>query len=171
MYVEGRTDEKYFTRAAEVFKFDLPFKFKWVGYLNAQNAEVNSGEKNLNKAFHFLIAMDLGVRNFCLKDCDTNSDIKTHNNVTLLSIKKYDSDIKKGIENALILDGIDMDKFYVEKKEPGDYGRCNVIQEFQKMALCNYLCSLDDEKLESVFMHLKEVIEKLMYLYDNKEGV
>ena len=169
VYVEGRTDEKYFVRAAEVFQIDLPFKFKWIGYLDDKGNEVNSGAKNLDKAFHILVSMNLGVKNFCLKDCDTNSELKQRNNVTILSMKQYKSKIKKGIENALVLDEIDMSEFYEEKKIPNDYGSYNVVSELEKMELCDYLCSLDDKRLEDVFFHLKEVIEVLKNLYEEDD--
>ena len=31
VYVEGRTDEKYFKRTIEVFNMTVPFQFKWIG--------------------------------------------------------------------------------------------------------------------------------------------
>lgn len=73
VYLEGRTDEKYFNKAAEVFGYsDLPFMFKWVGYLDDSGNEVNTGKDSLGKAAHFLISLNRTVKTICLFDCDTS---------------------------------------------------------------------------------------------------
>ena len=33
VFLEGRTDEKYFDRALEIYAHEVPFQFKWVGYV------------------------------------------------------------------------------------------------------------------------------------------
>ena len=44
-----------------------------------------------------------------------------------------------------------------------------MVSELEKMELCDYLCSLDDKRLEDVFFHLKEVIEVLKNLYEEDD--
>lgn len=44
VYLEGRTDEKYFKKALEVFGYDVPFQFKWVGYMKDAKNEENTGK-------------------------------------------------------------------------------------------------------------------------------
>lgn len=164
VFLEGRTDEKYFTKAAEIYNINLPFKFQWIGYMKDEKNEENTGKDALNKAVHFLIGRNLPIKNVCLFDCDTNR-IKTDNkNVFTRVMPTYQnsSKMKKGIENALILDGIDLTEFYSTKIKEGDYGDDNTITEFDKMACCDYICSLDNEVLKTVFANLKEIIDNLL---------
>lgn len=170
VYLEGRTDEKYFKRAAQAYGLSVPFEFKWVGYLDERDQEVNTGDKSVDAAFQFLVARNLPVRNFCLKDCDTNRNITKKNNVTILSIPKYENTrgMKKGIENALVLDGIDLTPYYTQKTTKGDYGEEKQIQTFDKMACCDGICAMADETLRDVFVNLKTTIDRLVTLYNEE---
>lgn len=167
VYLEGRTDEKYFRRAAQVFKFNLPFSFKWVGYLNENGQEENTGKDALNKAYQFLVGRNLATKNVCLFDCDTARSESVKNNVYITTIHTYKNskNMKKGIENALILDSVCLDLFYSRKEKLGDYGDVNIITEFDKMKFCEYICSMDDKKLETIFANLKEEIARLIKLF------
>lgn len=71
VYLEGRTDEKYFRKTAEVFDMDLPFQFRWIGYMDANGQEVNTGKDSINRAVQFLIAQNLPFVNIALLDSDT----------------------------------------------------------------------------------------------------
>lgn len=168
VYLEGRMDEKYFKRALEVFGYkDIPFEFKWIGYLDDNGQEVNTGKDALNRAVQFLIARNLPHKNVCLFDCDTKRESSEKNNVFTRVVDGHTNtkNMKKGIENALVLDNIDTQSFYKRTVKPGDYGDDNVITEFQKMAFCEYICSLDDSILQSVFANLKIKIDKLIELF------
>ena len=56
VFLEGRTDEKYFNKAVEIFGFtNLPFEFHWVGYMKNAKDEEFTGKDALNKAAQFLI--------------------------------------------------------------------------------------------------------------------
>lgn len=168
VYLEGRTDEKYFSRVVQAFGMDVPFRFKWVGYMDEKGQEANTGDKSVDAAYQFLVARNLPIHNFCLKDCDTNRQPKKKNNVTILSIPPYKNakGIKKGIENALIFDRIDLTPFYSLKTTTGEYGEKKEIQSFNKMACCDSICSMDDVALQEVFIHLKEMIDHLLALYN-----
>lgn len=170
VYLEGRTDEKYFKRAVQAYGLSVPFEFKWVGYLDERDQEVNTGDKSVDAAFQFLVARNLSVRNFCLKDCDTNRNITKKNNVTILSIPKYENTrgMKKGIENALVLNGIDLTPYYTQKITKGDYGEEKQIQTFDKMACCDGICAMADETLRDVFVNLKTTIDRLVTLYNEE---
>lgn len=167
VYLEGQTDVKYFNRALQVFKHDVPFAFKWVGYVDQNGQEVNTGDKSVDKAFHFLVAQNLEEINVCLKDCDTNRQLKRIKNVIATSIPKYKNTkgMEKGIENALVLDDIDLSPYYINKEKTGNYGEKTQYQEFDKMACCEGICSMDDELLKKVFVNLNETIEYLIDLY------
>lgn len=125
VYLEGRTDEKYFNKAAEVFGYsDLPFMFKWVGYLDDSGNEVNTGKDSLGKAAHFLISLNRTVKTICLFDCDTSRNETEKNNVISYALNTYQNKkgMRKGIENALVLDNIELKPYYSSKIKYGDYG-------------------------------------------------
>lgn len=169
VYLEGRTDELYFNKALSVFSYDnVPFQFKWVGYIKENGQEENTGKDALNKATQFLIGRNSPMKNVCLFDCDTNRKEIQKNNVYTRTIPTYTNSkkMKKGIENALVLDEIDMEQFYISKIKEGDYGDNNTIVEFKKMEFCQYICALDNDKLKIIFVHLKEVIDQLILLFD-----
>ena len=169
VYLEGRTDEKYFNKALEVFGYDVPFQFKWVGYIDDNGNEAHTGDKSVDKAFEFLVARNLPIKNFCLKDCDTKRERKSKNNVTILSIPPYENskNIRKGIENALVLDGINIREVYKAKERISDYGEIKNIEEFDKMACCDAICGMRNEELKEIFQNLKTVIDELVDLYEN----
>lgn len=129
VYLEGRTDEKYFNKALDVYQYSVPFQFKWIGYLKDNGQEENTGKDALSKAVQFLIARNLSIKNVCLFDCDTNRSKSEVNNVYTRIIPSYKNTkrMKKGIENALILDNIDTSPFYCSKIKEGDYGDDNTI--------------------------------------------
>lgn len=170
VYLEGRTDEKYFNRAVQAYGLSVPFRFKWVGYLDDRGQEANTGDKGVDAAYQFLVAQNLPVRNICLKDCDTNRDLKKKNNAIILSIPQYQNSrgMKKGIENALVLDGIDLTPYYVTKNTMGDYGEKKEIQNFDKMACCDGICLMDDDILKGIFVNLKTMIDRLIDLYNEE---
>ena len=167
VYLEGRTDEKYFQKALEVFGYDVSFQFRWVGYMKDDKHEENTGKDALNKAVQFLIGRNLPVKNVCLFDCDTSRSETVRNNVYTCVLPKYENAkrMQKGIENALELDSIDVTPFYSSKVKEGDYGDDNTIVEFQKMEFCDYICSLDSLTLKAVFSNLKTTIDRLVVLF------
>lgn len=171
VYLEGRTDEKYFNRAVQVYGLDVPFRFKWVGYMDDRGQEVNTGEKSINAAYQFLVGRNLPVRNFCLKDCDTKRVPIIQNNVIIMAIPPYlnAKGIKKGIENALVLDDVDLSPYYSEKETMGNYGEKNIIQELNKMECCDGICAMDNDCLKVVFTNLKTIIERMTALYYSEE--
>ena len=168
VYLEGQTDEKYFNKTVEVFGIDVPFKFKWVGYVDESGQEANTGDKSVDKAFQFLVARDLPIKNICLKDCDTNRETIRKRNVIATSIPKYENakGMVRGIENALVLDTIDLTPFYHQKEKIGNYGERTTYQEFDKMACCDAICGMEVEIQQKVLCHLKTVVEKLIKLYN-----
>ena len=76
-------------------------------------------------------------------------------------------EMKKGIENALILDSVDVTPYYSSKVKEGDYGDDNTIVEFQKMDFCEYICSLDSDPLKAIFANFKKIIDMLATLFQN----
>ena len=163
VYLEGRTDEKYFKKTAEVFDMDLPFQFRWIGYIDGNGQEVNTGKDSINRAVQFLIAQNLPFVNIALLDSDTNVKTKSQKNVIVSSIHKYDNakGIKVGIENALVLDGVDVERFRKQNKITDEYGGTKIIPEFLKMQCCDYICNLDPEEQKKILINLKAEIDTL----------
>ncbi len=168
VYLEGRTDEKYFNKALEVFEYtNVPFQFKWIGYLE-HGQEVNTGKDALAKAGHFLISNNIGIKYVLLFDCDTRRQETEINNVYTRCISTYENSkrMKIGIENALILDKVDLSSFYSLKEEEGNYGENKAIQEFQKMRLCESICSMGSDELQNILANLKTEIDKLFSIFN-----
>ena len=171
VYLEGRTDEKYFNKALEIFGYKIPFQFKWVGYMKAGDKEEFTGKDSLNKAFQFLAGRNLPIKNVCLFDCDTNRSEREENQVYVRVINTYENakGIKAGIENALVLDDIDLTQYYKVKEQTGDYGEKKRIEEFQKMTFCNDICAMDEVRLRKILANLKVEIDKLQEIFLEKE--
>lgn len=171
VYLEGRTDEMYFNRAVAVFAMQLPFAFKWIGYIDDNGQEANTGEKNLDAAFQFLVSKNLNTLNVCLKDCDTKRQQKERNNVVIMSMPYYENTkgMKKGIENALVLDNVDTSPYYSSERKTGDYGEEKVITSFEKMKFCKGICAMNDAELKVIFSNLKKMIDELVKLYEEHQ--
>ena len=73
--------------------------------------------------------------------------------------------MKKGIENALVLDSFDVSPYYSTKIKEGDYGDDNTIVTLEKMDLCNAICALDGETLKEIMQNLKSVIDSLVSIF------
>lgn len=170
VYVEGRTDEIYLRRAKEVFDISTPFDIKWIGYLDSNGQERSTGSGALHNAAEFSIAhQPVGKRVF-LFDCDTRHDQKEDGNVLVFTLPKFESSrkIKKGIENSLILDIVDITDFYSIKETVGDYGEKKTIEELKKMELCEYVCGLNQETLVHVFSNLRPMLEEISQFFTSR---
>ena len=169
VYLEGRTDEKYFNKALEIYGYEkVPFRFKWIGYIDDRGQEVNTGKDNLNKVEQFLISQKLPLKNVCLFDCDTKRTQSLKNNVICKALSHYDNskNINRGIENALILDDINISPYYSRKEKEGEYGERNTICQFDKMRCCDDICSMEKNVLVKVFANLKKEIDELLELFE-----
>ena len=167
VYLEGRTDEKYFNKALEVYNYAVPFSFKWVGYLKDNGQEENTGKDALNKAYQFLVGRNLMEKNVCLFDCDTGRNECMKNNAYIRVMPTFSNSkgMEKGIENALVLDDIDVSSFYSTRVKKGDYGGTTTITELEKMKFCDSLCSMPKEVLLKVFANLKTEIDSLLEIF------
>lgn len=171
VYLEGRTDEKYFARALEVFGYNGPVKFKWVGHLDANGQERCTGASSLNNAYEFLIGRECQARSVFLFDSDTKRKDVRNGNVLAFAVPEFDNakNMKKGIENALVLDGVEMGPFYEMKEKVGDYGEPKNISEFKKMEFCEYICAKGDTELAVIFENLRPVIDKAVAFLMNSQ--
>ncbi|MCD8303319.1 MAG: ATP-binding protein [Prevotellaceae bacterium] len=167
VFLEGSTDKMYFNKAKEVYGYnDLHIQFDSVGYECESGKEFNMGKEALNKAVLFLRGRKLHQKHICLFDSDANKKFEDENNVIVKSLYKYKNakGICVGVENALVLDDIDIEQFRSENKELDNYGATKTIPHFNKMECCNYICSLDQDTLKKVFSNLKCEIDELLDL-------
>lgn len=165
VYVEGRTDEAYLKKCAEVYNLKLPFDIKWIGYIDDRGQERNTGKDALNQAFDFLVGNNNQFKTVLLYDSDANKSDYENNNVFIRSVPHYENErFKIGIENALIIDGIDFSGYYSVTSKTGNYGEKKDNQVFEKMKCCNGLCALDDNTLRNIFRNLKDLIDMIIKL-------
>lgn len=172
VYLEGRTDKMYFEKATEVFGYsDLPFDFKWIGYIDSKGEEANTGKDSLNKGFQFTIAKNADIKNVFLFDCDTKRGEERICDVYARTItyNANNEKMKKGSENCLNIDGICLDDFYRTKTSIGDYGEKKEIEEFQKMEFCKYICAKTNEELVSILANFNAEIQKLIVMFGDEE--
>ena len=73
--------------------------------------------------------------------------------------------MKKGIENALVLDNVDTSLYYSSERKMGDYGEEKVITRFEKMKFCKDICAMNDAELKVIFSNLKKTIDELVEIY------
>ncbi len=173
VYLEGETDENYFRKAVEIYGLNVPFEFHWVGYKDERGNDQYTGESCVEKAFHFLKAQNLSSKNICLCDCDVSENKeKCENNAHLVVLQQYKNvqNIKKGIENALCLDGFDLENFRIYKEKDDGYGGQWKVPELQKTKLCSHICSLPPEQLKEIFVNLKTEIEKLVKIFEMEDN-
>ena len=168
VYVEGETDEMYLQAAADAYGKALPFRFKQVGYTDGAKQAKRSGSGSLKAAANALVAMKWPVKCACLFDGDTNHKEVATGNVYELSWPTYDNSagMKKGIENALVLDDVNCEAFYRDRLVTGDYGKSFVKPELDKMELCKHICSLDADARKAVFANFPAMFEKLLAFFE-----
>ncbi|SDB36520.1 AAA family ATPase [Butyrivibrio sp. INlla16] len=148
VYLEGRTDEKYFNKALEIFGYsDKNVEFRWIGHLDAKGNEEFTGSGSLDKAIQFVKGQRPLTLQIFLFDSDTKKQEYFGNNIVVMVMPYFNEHIlmNKGIENALELDGIELENFYSIYTHVGDYGQETSVKEFDKMKLCDYVCGLDDK--------------------------
>lgn len=166
VYVEGQTDERYMNRAMEIFGYGNPFVFREIGNSSGKSSK-GSGETNMQRAFEFFSSHQPPAKQAFLFDCDVKTERTEVGNVLRLKHSPYENsnDIRKGIENALILDDIDIRDFYIDHEEKGPCGERNNFQTLDKVGLCEHICSLGDNELRTVFANLLQVINELQAFF------
>lgn len=176
IYVEGKTDEQYITKALEVFEVNITNLE--ISYIGKDSSDRNSGtgEGNLEKAVHYLRNNHTKYSNkFCiLYDCDiSDSKCKVELEVPhKLIIRKHKQltdnnwKIKKGIENLLIFPNeLNSNEYYLEKIINDGYGKTGTRYELEKQKLADKICSYPNEQLknilQNVFNSIKPIIDEL----------
>lgn len=169
VFVEGQTDEKYLNKALEVFGVNTSARFKWIGYMDENGQERNTGCSALDKGKDFVLAQEDKTKRFVfLYDNDTRKVDEDKGNVYVRVLPYYENErnIKKGIENALVFTDIDVSCYYRVKVSVGDYGERKEIAEFQKMRCCDDICLKGNDELRVVFRNLRPIIDDIVSIVD-----
>lgn len=166
VYLEGRTDERYFNHAINLYEIDTRgVLFKCIGDFDEKTGkETEMGSGALNRAYTVMRRLVPEARQLFLFDCDTKREHESRGNVRTLSMEHFDNPrFHSGIENALIVDKIDSFKeFYQDKSSIGDYGEKRSYQEFQKMKFCKYVCSLNANEGKIVLKNVADMAKKII---------
>lgn len=171
LFTEGKTDEKYFKKAIEIFfKGKVDFEVKWIGKENEKGNPINTGKDALNNVEKLLDTNPgmFGVVVGLLYDCDTNKQDKETDSYFVYCLGKITQPrYKIGVENLLNLPSdFDYDKYYLESKAVDEYGAIKIINVLNKNKLCNFICSSEnsEEYLKNFEATIKEINEKFIKL-------
>ena len=98
-----------------------------------------------------------------LYDTDTNKKVEEENSYVIMVMPFFpEHKMEKGIENALVLDEMNLNEFYEEHVHKREYGQLTTLKDFCKMKLCDYICGLDCEMQMRILANLKPVIENII---------
>ncbi|OSI06737.1 hypothetical protein BWD08_10700, partial [Neisseria animaloris] len=162
----------YLNKVIQVFNLKIGnCEIKCIG--NPQENK-GSGDLNLSSALNYFYnnRHELKNRKLCfLFDCDSKNcrkNLEIPGKLLVRKHKQYNSNIKIGIENTLILpNDLDIIDFTRQKETRDDYGITNKINTLDKKRLAEKICSLDNEKLKEIFINLKESIEPIINEMNN----
>ena len=170
VFLEGETDEKYYNKAMDVFGIDKDkISFKWIGRNTEKGKAENTGDSALNNAVLFFKANpDMATSPIVmLYDCDTKKGCNDENNIHIRTMQENakNSTYKKGVENLLNLpNDFNKNDFYSIKGKTDDYGATTTYQSLDKMRLCDYFCSLDDDKLKLILENINSEIQRILLI-------
>ena len=152
----------------DVFGIDKDkISFKWIGRNTEKGKAENTGYSALNNAVLFFNANPdmTSAPIVMLYDSDTNKGSNDAKNIHIrtMQVNTTNSTYKKGVENLLnIPNDFNIDDFYSIKKETDDYSAISTIRSLDKMKLCNYICSLDNESLKLILENINLEIQKIL---------
>lgn len=62
-----------------------------------------------------------------------------------------------------------MDSFLVRKETPAGFGKIDQHWEIDKTKLCSFICSMDNDRLKTVFANLDLEIKKIIGFFESCE--
>lgn len=176
VFVEGETDEKYFRKACEIYSIDKSkIQFHWIGSKLKNGNVENSGSAGLDNSFISIKSnrqVITGKFAF-LYDCDVKRKETDADGLYVRVMRPNPNNqcLKRGIENLLnIPTEISMADYYKVERKTTDYGELRVLNHFQKVEFCEDICNLPAAQLRGVFGRIKEEIDRLLELVENKDG-
>lgn len=169
VYLEGKTDEQYFNKALEVYNYkEVPFEFKWVGYVDEQNQDKFTGEGSLKNVKKTYEGLQIKNKTILLFDSDVSILESSSGNVYVRKLQKYsNSRFSGGIENSLILeDDFEVESFYREQTKENSDGGSTVIKSLDKVRFCDHICGQEENILRNIFNNLNKEIKALISLFE-----
>jgi len=172
VFLEGETDELYFTKAMEVFGVDQEkLSFNWIGHYAGGNKgkPENTGDKALNNAASFFKANPYMIQRtkvYLLYDCDTNKPASQDGNLYVASMTKNTNALQYmiGVENLLDLPAdFDYNRFNKTTIETNKYGCVSTIASLDKIALAKYITNLPTDQLKIVMKNIKTEIDTILH--------
>jgi hypothetical protein len=161
VFVEGPTDEKYLTKANELYQISKNIRFKSIGQ-NTKQGSQGGGDTGLNNARTFLLANPEHMRGAAVLyyDPDKKMNAQDFDSLHIRGMPVLDNKVfRKGIENLLSLpDDFDRTAFYRKKETVDDYGAKKDNEEFQKVLLCDFICSLPSERASVYLVNVADTI-------------
>ena len=176
VFVEGETDEKYFRKACEIYGIDKSkIQFHWIGSKLKNGNVENSGSAGLDNSFISIKSNRQVIKGkfAFLYDCDVKRKETDADGlyVRVMKLNPNNQCLKRGIENLLnIPTEISMADYYKVERKTTDYGELRVLNHFQKVEFCEDICNLPAAQLRGVFGRIKEEIDRLLELVENKDG-
>jgi hypothetical protein len=170
VFLEGETDEKYYNKAMDIFGINKDkISFNWIGRNTDKGKSENTGAGALNNAVLFFKANPqiTSASIVMLYDCDTNKGNEDCKNLYIRTMSANSSNTiyKKGVENLLVLPSdFNKDEFYSTKEREDDYGAITTTKSLNKMKLCDFICSLDNDRLKKILINIHSEILKLLLL-------
>lgn len=162
VFLEGETDELYWRDLVKMFGISITFDMQWIGQKLAKGKCTNTGCSALEKSENVLSL--LPIKNMLLYDCDIKKSNHNIGNVIIRVLPQYPNkkNINIGIENALVLDEIDISGFYREKEYTDDTGAKHSNQELDKVKLCEFICALPNEQKKRIYANLKSELDEII---------
>ena len=169
VFLEGETDELYWRDLVKTFEISIPFDMQWIGQKVSKDKCINTGSTALDKSENVLSL--LPIKNVILYDCDIKKINHSNKNVIIYGLPKFSNsnNINIGIENALVLDGIDLSEFYRTKKYVDDTGAKHSNDELDKAKLCEFIRALPQEQKKNIYANLKNELSKIVKVFNAKD--
>lgn len=166
VFLEGETDEKYFTTVNKLFDINLDLDFKWIGRYANNGAEF-TGDTSLNHTRNFILANNNIVPSevILFYDSDTRKTEEDHDKLKIrkMKINNENNLYKIGVENLLSLpEDFNKDDFYKKVEKVDNYGGTTLSETLLKVKLCKYFCEeISTDIQKQVFKMVKAEIERL----------
>lgn len=169
VFLEGETDELYWNDLVKTFEISIPFDMQWIGQKISKDKCINTGSTALDKSENVLSL--LPIKNMLLYDCDIKKINHSNRNVIIYGLPKFSNSnhINIGIENALVLDGINLFEFYRTKKYVDDTGAKHSNDELDKANLCEFIRALPQEQKKSIYANLRNELAKIVEVFNAKD--
>ena len=166
---EGETDELYWNDLVKTFEISIPFDMQWIGQKVSKDKCINTGSTALDKSENVLSL--LPIKNMLLYDCDIKKINHSNRNVIIYGLPKFSNSnhINIGIENALVLDGINLSEFIEQRNMLMILAQSIQTMSWDKANLCEFIRALPQEQKKSIYANLRNELAKIVEVFNAKD--